>query len=157
MTVTLYQNFSDSNVVNKNLTEILTGTGTLREESSVITPSIVFETTSSGIVNVNYIYIQDWNKYYYVDNIVSIRNGLWGFTLKIDVLMTYKEWFLPLSGIIARQENLYNLYLDDDKFQTQSQRMYVTKAFPNRVQAGNVTGAQSFILTLAGGAPLSEE
>ena len=152
MTITLYQNVSEANVVDKNLLNGVQVTGTLRSGTSVLNPSITVEANSENIVWVNYVYIHEWNRYYFVNDIANIRNGLWEFSCHVDVLMTYKNQIRQQSAIIARQENLYNLYLDDNKFLVNAPRMVVTKAFPNRVQPGNVAGANSFILTLAGGA-----
>lgn len=155
MTITLYQNKSEGNVLDKNITELLEVTGTLRDGTSVLNPTIVIESSSANIIWVNYIYIKEWGRYYFVNGISNIRNGIWAFDCHVDVLMTYRATIRKQSGIIARQEYLYNLYLDDNKFLVNAPRMVVTKAFPGRVQAGNVAGANSFILTLAGGADTS--
>lgn len=153
MTVTLYQNMSESNVVNKVINKIGTLTGTLRDETSVLNPELIIENSDADIVWVNYIYIHEWNRYYFVNDIKSVRNNLWSFSCHVDVLSTYKNQIKNLSAIIARQESEYNLYLDDDKFLVNAQRMYITTPFPNRVDPGNSIGAYSFILSLAGGAP----
>lgn len=142
---------SEPNVVDKKLTTIITVSGNIRGKSSVMNPTITIETESANIVWCNYLYIEEWGRYYFVNEITSIRTKLWALSCHVDVLSTYKTQIRKLSGIIARQENLYNLYLDDDKFLVNAQRMYWTKAFPNRVQAAN-SGGSSFILTLAGGA-----
>ena len=152
MTVIIYQNLSEGNVVDKNLRELIQVTGTLREGTSVLNPSIVIESSEVGIISANYIYIAEWGRYYFVNEILNIRNNVWSFSCHVDVLMTYRNTIRQQSAIIARQEFLYNLYLDDDKFLVNAPRMMVTKAFPGRVPAGNSAGANSFILTLAGGA-----
>lgn len=151
MNVILYQNNSEPNVVDKKLTSIITVTGNLRGKSSVMNPVITIETESANIVWCNYIYIEEWGRYYFVTEITSVRSKLWALSCHVDVLSTYKTNIRKLSGIVARQENLYNLYLDDDKFLVNAQRMYWTKAFPNRVQPAS-SGGNSLILTLAGGA-----
>lgn len=156
MTVIIYRNLSEGNVVDKNISEIVQVNGTLRSGTSVLNPSITFESSSVGIISANYIYIVEWERYYFVNEITNIRNNLWSFSCHVDVLMTYRNIIRQQSAIIARQEFLYNLYLDDDKFLVNAPRMIVTKAFPGRVPAGNSAGANSFILTLAGGADSTE-
>ena len=156
MTVIIYQNKSEGNVLDKYITQVVQLTGTLREGTSVLNPTIVVESDEANIVWANYIYIVEWGRFYFVNEIANIRNSVWSFDCHVDVLMTYKNTIRQQSGIIARQEYLYNLYLDDDKFLVNAPRMIVTKAFPNRVPAGNVAGANSFILTLAGGADSSQ-
>lgn len=155
MTITLYQNFSENNRVDKDIREIATVTGTLRGGSSILNPSFRINTTNEAIIWVNYIFVHEWGRCYFVNDILSVRNTLWDFKCHVDVLSTYKNQIRNLSGIIARQENLYNLYLDDDKFLVDAQRITWTKAFPNRVTPGNSSDALSFIITLAGGADTS--
>lgn len=149
MNITLYKNLSEQNVVNKKLSSILSLFGSLKNPSSVIDPVLTIESDSS-IVFANYLYIEEWGRYYYITNISSIRNNLWLLNCHVDVLYTYRSQIKSQSGIVARQENLYNLYLDDDKFLVDAQRIYWTKAFPGRVNAASA-GGSSFILTLAGG------
>lgn len=147
MNVIIYQSLSEGNVVNKQLNELANVNGTLRESTSILNPSITFEDNSNGFTLANYIYIPDFNRYYFITNVTSIRNGLWQIDCHVDVLMSWKNYFLNLSAIVARQENLYNLYLNDDKFLVNSNRQYVTRAFPNRV----VQGGLSYVMTVAGG------
>lgn len=155
MTIILYQNKSEPIYVNKDITEFATLPGTLRASSSVTTPNIRIQSANENIMWVNYMYIVEWGRYYFVNDIISIRKNLWEFRCHVDVLMTYRNQLMPLKAIIARQENLYNLYLDDDKFLVNAQRMYWTKAFPNRVLPAS-SGGSSFILTVAGGEDAEE-
>lgn len=149
MTIILYVNKSDSNHVYKNIEELVTLSGALRDTSSIISPTIAVEDPNALVAN--YAYIQEFRRYYYIENVSVTPTGLYTLSLSVDVLMSFKNYFTQLSGIIARQENLYNLYLDDDKFLVNAQRMYVTKQFPNKVPAANTTGSKPFIITLAGG------
>lgn len=157
MTVIICQNKSEGNVLDKDISQVVQLTGTLRDGTSVLNPTIVVETDEANIVWANYIFIVEWGRAYFVNEIVNIRNNVWSLDCHVDVLVTYKNTIRQQSGIIARQEYLYNLYLDDDKFLVNAPRMIVTKAFPNRVIPGNEPGASSFILTLAGGADSSDE
>ena len=149
MRITLYQNRSESNVVDKVLTKIADVDGTLREETSILNPEFNIDVDSAGIILCNYIYIEEFNRYYFVNDIESVRNGLWRISCHVDVLSTYKNEIRMLSGIIARQEFEYNLLLDDDKFLVDSPRQFVYKAFPNRAPAAS-NGA-SFVVSIAGG------
>ena len=147
MRIKLYINGSEPEKVDKSITEIGQLEGTLRAETSVMNPIFRLEFNVDNVSFINYIYVEEWERYYFVNDVKSVRNGVWDFSCHVDVLSTYKNQIRQLSCILARQENVYNLYLDDDKFLVDSKRMYLTKAFPNRVQ----TGGNSFILTIAGG------
>lgn len=127
--------------------------GTLREDTSILDPEFIIDVDTVNITKCNYIYIPDFERYYFVNEIISVRKSAWKFICHVDVLSTYKNQLRSLSGVIARQEYDYNLMIDDDKFIVNSNRMYVTKAFPNR--APSASGGASFVMSVAGGPPHS--
>ena len=138
-------------MVDKNIVELVSMSGTLREATSITNPTFLIE--NPNILGVNYLYCTEFDRYYFVGDIVSVRNNLWEIACHVDVLSSFKEDLRKLNAVIGRQEFLYNLYLEDDSLLTTSRRIYTTKAFPNRVQSAksNPDGA-SFIFTAAGGA-----
>lgn len=117
--ITLYQNLAEVNRVDKS--EYLIGVGTLsgalRDECSLITPSIVYQ--SSDVPEFNYVYIPIFNRYYYVTSLSSVSKNVWRMELNCDVLMSYKDSIFMLQGVIGRQENDFNDFLIDDKIPTQ--------------------------------------
>lgn len=147
MTVTLYHNRSDNNHVDKNLSEIVTLNGTLRDQCSVLEPTILIN--ADNLSSANYMYIPEFGRYYYITGIVSVRTGLWALTGHVDVLYTYRSEIRGCGAIIARQQNLYNLYLDDDKFLVNAQRMFTAHTFPNRI--ADASSGAAFVMTVAGG------
>ena len=76
---------------------------------------MVITIESSIVPNFNYAYIEDFNRYYFIEDIVSLRNNLWELTMSIDVLMTYRLGILNLRGFIDRSQSLYNDRLIDKK------------------------------------------
>lgn len=118
--IILYRNTSEINRVDKagyltNLGEII---GVLREECSMLTPSIVYQ--SESVPTFNYVYIPIFNRYYFVTSLSSVSKNVWRMELNCDVLMSYKDAILSLEGVIARQEYEYNSLLIDDKLPTQN-------------------------------------
>lgn len=85
---------------------------TLRDESSVVDPDILINSTSN-LSSYNYCYIPDFNRYYFINNVTSVRNGIWSLSLHVDVLMSYKSDFLKLNAIISRQENASQDVIDN--------------------------------------------
>lgn len=65
--------------------------------------------------------------------------------------MSFKSNILALGAVISRQENLYNLYLPDDKLMVSTPRQVVTKKFPKELTPASSNGAMSFVFTLSGG------
>ena len=129
MTIILYQNTSAPNYLNKNLTIIEELTGTLREPTSIVDPVITIERGSP--LGFNYARIPDFNRYYYVTGISSVNNGLISISLHCDVLMTYSDNIKSWDAIVKRQENKFNLYLDDGIFKAYQNTKHKIIAFPN--------------------------
>lgn len=114
MKIILYNNNAERSKVDKTLllTNPLTFNGTLREECSITNPVIEFRHV--GLITSNYAYIEEFNRYYFIDEIVSTINNLWRISMTVDVLMSFKDKILQLPAIISRQENSFNELLKDD-------------------------------------------
>lgn len=111
--IVFYQNSSPDNCINKNLSNPITLTGELKEESSIISPSITIQ-RDERIFNYNYCYIEKFHRYYSIKNIIN-RNPFFEIVMSVDVLETYKNDILESTQIIGRQENEFNLNLIDDE------------------------------------------
>ena len=144
MNLTFYSNSSPIEAVTKELTELVTLTGALREESSVIDPIITVEGITQYLAQLNYAYIPDFGRYYFVRNIESIRTGLWQISCHVDVLYTYRDAIRENSGIVARNENLYDLQINDGMFKTRQNPRIVQVPFPAGFNTWN------FVLAVAG-------
>lgn len=144
--IILQNNKSPNNKIGKTLTNIATLSGTLKTETSIIDPIIVVEssTLSDMISNINYITIESFGRSYFINNIKSIKNNLWEISTHVDVLESFKKEILDNTGIIYRQENEWNLYLNDGVFKCYQNPHIVTKSFPNGFSE------QEFVLVVAG-------
>lgn len=145
MNIGLYKNLSDKNHVDKNIEQLgIDIPGTLRSDCSIINPVIQLEAiTGIDIKHANYAYIPEFGRYYYINNI-TLKNQLYELSMHVDVLMTYKYEIRANSAVISRQENKYNLYLQDGVFKTES--------FPHMqiIQFEEGFTDYSFILSVAG-------
>lgn len=144
MDITLQINNSEKNRLDKNITDLVTLSGTLRDKTSIIDPVIMIEGDLSSYVNCNYLTITAFNRSYFINNITSVRNDLFEITAHVDVLTTYKDSIRANSAIIARQEKKWNLYLNDGVFKTYQNPHIVTKAFSSGFTQ------QHFIFSVAG-------
>ena len=111
-TIDFYNNSSEPERVDKDLSSHIQLTGNLKAESSVLDPKIIIAT--SAMPHSNYMYIGQFNRYYFINNITSIRDGLWQISAHVDVLMTYKTDFRICMALVDRQEYSFNPYLPDD-------------------------------------------
>ena len=130
LTVKLHHNSSPDNKISKSLDAGLSMNCVLKEESSILKPTIIIEAATPPIT-YNYMYIQDLQRYYFIDDIVSKNNKIWEITGHVDVLETFKNGILNQSAVIRRQENNYNLYLNDPDFMTYNNDIIQTKKFSN--------------------------
>lgn len=118
-------------MLNKTLAQIGDEiTGTLREECGVCDPVLNLELDFETLGKCNYVYIPDFKRYYFVVNIVCIRNSLYRVFLHVDVLQTYAEQIKAQRAIIQRQENNWNLYLNDGFFRVEQKPKLQIKNFP---------------------------
>ena len=84
----------------------------------------------SSLASFNYMYIADFGRYYFIDDIVSINQGIWEVSGHVDVLETYKTAILANKAIVKRQQSKYNLYLDDPDFHAYNYERIQTLQFP---------------------------
>lgn len=145
MTIILQQNTSEMNKIDKTLTTLATMTGTLRKSSSLLKPSIEIAGNGENMTTCNYITIPEFNRKYFVVNVTSLRENFWQIDCRVDVLTTYANEIKLQRAVIKRQENAWNMYLNDGTFKTYQNPNIVTKNFP--------TGFSnpSFMLAVAGG------
>lgn len=98
MIIDLYTTGSEKNAIYKTLQNITELQGTLKDECSVINPVFMIEHTNPS--SYNYCFIPEFNRYYYITDIVSVRNNLWRVSCSVDVLMSYQTQILNLDVIV---------------------------------------------------------
>lgn len=148
----LYTCTADKTVVDKTsyLTQQFELDITLKDNTSLIDPVFYFQYSTTAIAlpryrASNYIYVPDFNRYYFVKNFNQVLNNVVEFTCHVDVLMTYKDAIKQQRAIVYRQQNRSNLYLNDGVFKVYQNPIVLTREFPS----GFTT--QSFVLAVAGG------
>lgn len=91
------------NEVNKTLQENEEYTGVLNATFNVLTPVVRFRTRTP--VTFNYVYIESLNRYYFVSE--KEQNGdICTVSLRVDVLMTYKDKILDSTGTLIKGTNV---------------------------------------------------
>lgn len=143
----IYKTESESTALDKVLEDAIELTGTLRADCNVLNPSIEIQANVASIAARNYFYIPDFGRYYFITEITSTGYGRCIISGHVDVLSTYKDQIRALDGLIARQENRYNLYLDDSLFKIDSRTIIQTKEFTN---GGYFTRTPGIALVVSG-------
>lgn len=132
MTIELYVNTSEPTVVDKVIVLAETLSGFLRDNSSVTTPIIRAEHANPSACN--YAYISEFDRYYYVDDMISMRTNLWELHLRVDVLMSFKTDIRNSQAIVeetATESAGGNMYLNNDAFVAQVKHKTDIIQFPS--------------------------
>lgn len=130
-TIKLQRNNSPDNKLTKNITDIVEFSGELRNETSIIDPVILIETTMSNVKGCNYFTVPNFGRKYFIKNIRTIRNGLIEISGHCDVLSTYAKDIRECTGITRRQEKEYNLLLNDGSLKVYQNPIIRVKQFPS--------------------------
>lgn len=140
--ITLYQYGGPSNTVGKGAKVVDTLTGTFRDATSVSSPTFTIERNSP--VGFNYVYIEAFDRFYYVTGVSADMHSIVTVSCTVDVLETAGASLKEFEAVVKRQENEYNLYLDDGIFKAYQNTKHKIIAFPNPFTD------YSYILAIAG-------
>ena len=143
MEIYLYNQSSDKNVLNKNIGSATLITGTIKDESNLVNPEIILSRNVTSAFN--YIYIPDFNRYYYVtDKIMEHQRTI--VQCHVDVLMSFKNQIKNMNIIAERASNRFNLYQVDNELPLKNYKTVTTIAFNNGFSDTN-----SYVLVSSGG------
>ena len=138
LSVTLYNSASPVEKIGKTLTAGGSYSCSLKDATSVLNPVLIIR-TSDPVYNYNYLYIQEFGRYYFINDIKSVNNNVWEISAHVDVLETYKAAILSNEAVIRRQDKLFNLYLDDSDFHVLNYERVQTLKFPANAFSKNLT------------------
>lgn len=140
------------NKVTKSPSWTYTLTGTLKGACDLLNPTVRLIIGDSKDIKLptiskcNYMYIANFNRYYYITSQNIVRNTILEVSGHVDVLNTYKDEIRKNSGLILRSQSNYNKFLDDGCFKVYSNPYIVTKKFTGETFAKN----PSFLLAVSG-------
>lgn len=131
MNLTLYYNASERKVIGKSLRTLGTVKGVLKGDASITSPTFVVEANSSYFNGVNYLYWEETNRYYYIDDIQALTGGRMLFVCSVDVLESFKTQIKQQTAILDKQQTLSNMYYNDGSFKKDTREFYTIKSFSN--------------------------
>lgn len=119
ISVTLGQTTKRKNSTCQTITNGKTYQCTLKENTSIYNP--IFQMfISDDIMNTPYNYLKFENKFYWIQDIVSIGNNQYDIHCKIDVLASYKAEILTNEVYIKYSSNKYREDLPDARLTQKS-------------------------------------
>ena len=147
--VNLYKTKSEKTALNKTMVSgsEKSYSGTLLNNSNIINPNILLHVAAEDIALYNYMNISSFGRKYFITEITALNADTCMVSGHVDVLSTYADEIKDLKAVIARQENKYNLYLDDSLFKVDSRTIVQTINFKN---GGYFTDSPSCVLVVSG-------
>lgn len=138
----------DNRVVDK--TNFVTfGTGIncdVYHECDIMNPVFLLK-YDSGLVDYNYLYVQSWSRYYFINNATVAPGGRIYLTCSEDVLMSNKDDILNLTAYAHRSQSSQEHFLVDDKVPS-----LVTTFRTHQTFGGSLTANTfNYLLTVKGG------
>lgn len=149
MTIKLYKIKDDRRQLEKTLNaETLQRTmnGKLKSDCSIMDP-IIEITYDTVIAGCNYMYIDDFERYYHINNIeVGAQRAI--IHAHVDVLQTYALQIKQLECVIERQKDpgKCDLYLTDKAFKAENRHIVSIRKFSGSFNKSNA----SYVLTTGG-------
>lgn len=137
----LYYNKSDKRYMNKDL-QAITYEGSdhidveFKEDTSIVDPTFILR-TQSKVLEGNYIYIPNLNRYYFINN-YTLSHEIIYIECHVDVLMSFKKEIKNENVIVKRNEKLFNMYLDDNQYKVQNRTAVRTVVFPSGFTGHNI-------------------
>lgn len=145
MQIVLFQNSSDTDHVNKTLTNRKEISATLKVDTSATDPTFIFSKSAFNR-QYNYAYAPDFGRYYYLGPPVYLAGGMVQVSGHVDVLVSLKSQYINNDAILDRQESEANLYFNDNEFYALNKETINTINFPETLSK---TG--SLIMLVQGG------
>ena len=146
--MTLYKNISNDNVVDKSIQVIGTLEGNMRDEISVLYPTFTVDTTSIDITLANYVYVENFKRYYYITSMECVRTNLWRIHLRVDVLMSYKDKIKNINCVVGRSASEYFANIPDAEDVLQADPIIDIEEIPNDVFDVETTTGTDHVLVI---------
>lgn len=149
LTVTFYQFNKDRNSTRQpdEVTVRVEESVTLKEGSSVLNPVLLLNFPDTSPVAWNYCYIDDFRRYYFIDDWKNERGTLWSVSMSVDVMGTYKNAIGNTYQFIERAQGGSDLTLVDS---LAIGRSVVTTQSHRILSPWDVTTGDSFVVEVAG-------
>lgn len=141
---------SDKDIIGKTWTDQTLVEGELFYEQSVMAPKIRFQ---GNYIAYTYAYIPEFERFYYIDDVVADKNNQTIVTMSEDVLQSFASGIKNCDALLDRQETLCSKMLDDRYWWAEQKTNVVTVPFldpDTGAEAVFDRDDNSYILIMAG-------
>ena len=114
----------------------------LKSGTSLVSPTFLLNLSSTPMYN----YVSFEGRYYFITDIVSVRNDLWELQCEIDVLATYKTEILASTQFVSYSSSHGDTWLADTRIPV----LRSTVAAKNTTPTGILSRIGCYILSVVG-------
>ena len=145
MVVTLYTNSGDTRQLSKNLATVATISNCqINDTCTILRPVLRFELVSTYLA-ANYVYIPNFNRYYYIEDMTILNGSQIELSCRVDVLMSHRTAILNSYVIAARSASSPEPFMPDNLVADKGTVSYYTRRSSTTPFNGS-----SYVLTVAG-------
>lgn len=119
---------------------------TMKGETSLTDPVLIINDTIANLKDCNYIWIGGFQRYYFIENIRSIRSNIVEVTCHVDVLNSFRDEIKEQSAIVEKSAKLFNTLVNDGSIKVYQDRYIMNYGFLNQSFSDF-----HYVLALAGG------
>ena len=112
MNIKMYNTSSDHRCLNKYLTNEIDLSAQLTDVVDIMNPELLLDITVAKLSS-NYIYIPDWDRYYFISNKNIINGNQVRISATLDPLMSFRTAILNSLVIAERSSSSYEDYIVD--------------------------------------------
>lgn len=140
----------DSRELVKNISNYVEKQCQIYGNNTLLSPTFLLN-YSSDLLNKNYVYVQDWNKYYYIAQpLTMMSGGRCTITCVEDVRMTYANQILNLDCYVVRNEKTCNTLMVDEYYPAEIMSTLCTLKF-NATPFNPTAGDTNIVMCVYGG------
>lgn len=133
-TIQLFQYSGDPRIVSKTLgTPVSEHTFLLKEGCSIDRPVIQFSAPAAIMATLNYCYIPDFGRYYWITDRNSMVNGVMELTLESDPWTSFDTQLRAVSATVDRSASNWQGFLYDNGYQILAYKTAAIRNFPNAI------------------------
>lgn len=133
-TIQLFQYSGDPRIVSKILgTPVSEHTFLLKEGCSIDRPVIQFSAQAAIMATLNYSYIPDFGRYYWITDRSSMVNGVMELTLESDPWTSFNTQLRAVKATVDRSASNWQGFLYDNGYQILAYKTSAIRNFPNSI------------------------
>lgn len=116
LTIQLGEFSGDSRQLNKNIQNVITRNCDIYGDNTLLSPVFLLDYDDS-LLNKNYAYVPEWNKYYYIVQPLTMSSGMRCLVYcQEDVRMTFQNGILNLECYVVRNQYRCNTLMVDEYY-----------------------------------------